>query len=204
MTHRKIILLAALLTITCVSSSLGKSGETDAAVTAKLVLATDKRVYTVGEPIKFRYSIQNIGNVNLYISPSIDDISFADAGVLIILHDRNGTVVRGQVIGEGGAHRKKDGSIVDRVRNTWLLLSPRSFYGKESQYFSACDPDPGEYKLLASYYNTDIARRSATELGSLSSLPFPVLTERLVAEADFEIRGKRSSKSCSDFHPLQP
>jgi hypothetical protein len=197
MTFRKVALLVTI----CVCSSLGKSGQTNPAAPAKLVVATDKQIYAVGEPITFRYFLQNIGTKKLYISPVIDDVSRADAGVLIILYDRNGAEVPGMVVAESKVRRGKNVGLVERIRNTWLLLSPRSFYGKESQYYGACDPDPGKYKMVARYYNADLAQSSAIEKGSLSSLPYPVLTESPAAEADFEIRGERSSKSCSDFHP---
>src|SRR5947209_12772475 len=104
---------------------------------ARLILRTDQRVYGKGEKIKFEYQLQNDGVSPFYVNRVIAQVGGMDAGVRIELVDDRGHHVPGQIVADTfPPDYKHMTDVVQYVKENWLLLLPRTFYGTSGYYGS--------------------------------------------------------------------
>ncbi len=131
-----------------------------------------KDVYTVGEPIRVRYEIENVGETPFYMSKRIDPIGNALGCVSLKVGAEHG--------GEGIVETKNfdlssdywdNRDIQEEIRTNWLLLQPGQFYGMTATVgFTSLKA--GHYSVVAEHASGQVSDK---EKSLLTDLKFPLL-----------------------------
>jgi hypothetical protein len=151
----------------------------DSAPKVTLSLIALKHTYRMGEPIRVRYELKNVGKTSFYISKGIDPIGNARGCVTLEIYPAR----RGQVIVENSSLDQstsywENRDVREEIRTNWLLLQPGQFYGMEATV-NFLYRKPGHYWIAARHGSGYISDKEKT---LLTDLDFPLLLGTHAAE----------------------
>jgi len=162
---------ALLLTILASGTAVSQATSTKAPELTVSVMPL-KRVYSLGEKIRVRYEIENVGETPFYVPKGIDTISDAHGCMILNVGTRYG--------GEGIVERHyadyatsywENRDINEEIRTNWLLLKPGQFYGM-TVTLKFTPLKAGHYWIVAEHASGHVSDR---EKLLLADLKFPIL-----------------------------
>ena len=126
----------------------------------RVELATDKKVYKVGEPILINITFRNVGREAFWVSKFIGFARMAGAFDLEVVDDAGHRVPGGIAVPDGlmtyASYKEKE--LISWIKETRLILAPGDFLGFEqslqSNGFEMARP--GRYELRAIYSDLDL------------------------------------------------
>lgn len=158
------ILLASSLTVA--------QSMPDTAPKVKLSLIALKHTYRMGEPIRVRYELKNVGKTPFYVSKGIDPIGDARGCVTLKIYPAGGgqAIVENRSLDESTSYWENR-DVREEIRTNWLLLQPDQFYGMDVTV-NFLYRKTGRYWIAAKHGSGYISDK---EKALLTDLDYPLL-----------------------------
>jgi hypothetical protein len=149
-------------------------------------VTTNKRVYNVGEPIRFTATLRNGGSSAVYISK---DFSRADGGIPgfnVSVKQLTG-IPASTGCGVGADRSFTESRTPEQVlREDYLLFAPGTMVGFESEFTGCVVKNPGRYRAQATYSAQDL---SVDEVRQFADKNNQVVTGQFHSEPiDFQVQ----------------
>jgi hypothetical protein len=149
---------------------LQSHGQVVESVHVRLEVMTNKKIYSVGEPIRWRAILVNSGesgSAAFYVSKTLGYDGGYIPGFDVSVRQLSGTPPKGPGCGvaRDGLRRKPGRTPEEILKGDFILLPPGGLVGFETEY-AGCDvrgPGRGKYKIVAYYYTADEARQYSSD-----------------------------------------
>ena len=157
------------------SQSLGQANKEAPTAKLQVILATDKQVYKLGEPIHVRVEISNAGEKDIFVGKEITRMAGWVTYLELILEDMDGNT--SPYIFVHGLRVPLDltEGLASILAKTWIPLAPGYFYATKIEL----SPEsfqflrkPGRYRLRGIYYSVGVDLRCSTLKEEIEKLPY--------------------------------
>ena len=139
----------------------------------KITISAEKATYSVGEPIRVRYQVENVGTEPFYIPQGIDSIGNATGCVILEVHaEGKGAGVLEKSTLDHNSEYWENRDIRAEIRTKWLLLAPGHFYGTSAEA-PFTTSQPGTYVITAEHLSGYLSER---EKLLVANMDHPLLT----------------------------
>jgi hypothetical protein len=142
---------------------LGSTQEKPAPRQVEITLAVSRSVYNVGEPVELHIEIRNNGRKGVFIGSEFIVPDNWMYGTHLELTNEQGEKSPPFGVGVVDAGGISDFHFASELADHWILLQPRSFYGRTLQV-DANDFDflakPGRYSIRARYHSEGFQSKS--------------------------------------------
>jgi hypothetical protein len=173
---------ALVVTVLSSLAAAGQDGKTVAAIVhqAKVEITTEKKDFFEGEPIKFRATLTNEGDIAIYIAKSWDYAGGGIAGFFISVKQLSGKPAK--LVCEGTADRgvfEDSRSSEQIIKEDFVRLPAGEFVGFADRYQGCAVEHAGTYQISAIYSPNDFNTHKVVPLSNGKNL---VLTERVYSK----------------------
>lgn len=129
-----------------------------------LTLTAGKHNYRLGQPIRVRYQIENIGETPFFIPKGIENVSDARGCVILDVgtqHSGTGVMEKHYVDYSSDYWEKRD--INQEIHANWVLLKPGQFYGM-STILNFRPLKAGRYWIVATHVSGNVSEKERLQL----------------------------------------
>jgi hypothetical protein len=156
------IRILLLVAFTC-SFSISQTTPTNASK-LRVSVTSSKHTYRLGEPVRVKYELGNVGETSFYIPKGIDPVSDARGCVILdVSAEHGGEGIVEKHYADQATEYWQTRDIRAEVRTDWLLLKPGQVYGMTTT-LKFTPLKEGRYWIIATHASGHLSDKEKSEL----------------------------------------
>jgi hypothetical protein len=147
------------------------NGQDARPATVRVEITTNKKIYVVGEPIRFRALLVNTSSSATWISKAFWYSGGGIAGFQVNISQLSGKKPSACSVWAGDRFGSSDSRTPEQIlKDDYILFGPNQIVGFEDRYSRCAKYYPGKYEIVAKYSPSDLNQDRVRDLKTNNAL----------------------------------